>query len=207
MWEDEDARRYIRVGQDPEENDLFTELIKSMAIRLYHRVWGERHGGGRVIDPESDLRSYDESKIIKASNIMATTLSFVLPVITIFALNQVQSTNLRIALAAVFTAIFAFILAFISTAKRAEIFTATATYALGWPLFSARSLFSNTLVALPPWKLSSSDLLSALRTTSPLEFHLKPESSLNLLIPMQQLQTTNLLRLTHHQSILTLISA
>ena len=130
MWEDDDTHRYVRVGQDPEENDQFTELIKSMAIRLYHRVWGERHGGGRVIDQESDLRSYDESRIIRASNIMATTLSSVLPVVTIFALNQVQNTNLRIALAAVFTAVFAFILAFISTAKRAEIFTATATYAL-----------------------------------------------------------------------------
>lgn len=129
MWEDEDKRRYVRVGQDPEENDQFTEMIKTMAIRLYHRIWGERHGGGRVIDEESDLRSYDESRIVKASNIMATTLSSILPVLAIFALNQLQSTNLRIALAAVFTAVFAFILAFISTAKRAEIFTATATFA------------------------------------------------------------------------------
>jgi hypothetical protein len=63
----------------------------------------------------------------KASNMIAVIVASTLPVLTIFVLNSVDSTTDRIGWTVFFTAVFAAILALFSSAKRAELFAATAT--------------------------------------------------------------------------------
>ncbi|KAG8162479.1 hypothetical protein KVR01_008244 [Diaporthe batatas] len=100
-----------------------------VVARIFHRLAGEKMKVGTVIDEEAALVSYSDSKLNQASNVLALVVSSVLPVMTIFVLNIVPSTNQRIGLTMLFTAVFAVLLAIFSNAKGAEIFGATATFA------------------------------------------------------------------------------
>ena len=71
--------------------------------------------------------SYSESKLLKAGTFIATVLSSTMPVLSIYVLFIYKNTYIRIGIAAAFTAVFAGMLAFFSSARRIEVFAATAT--------------------------------------------------------------------------------
>lgn len=132
-WDSDDAGQYVCLKQSSSENDIFTRFIKRVMSLVFHRLIGEKisrnkRGRGKEIDVEAGITSYDEDALDKASNLISIVLSSVMPVITIFALNELETVSQRLGLTVVFTAAFAGLLAVFSTAKRAEIFAATATY-------------------------------------------------------------------------------
>ena len=126
-WHDETESLYLCLANDLRETDAFTELMQNVIVGPYHRLIGHRLKTGQVIDSEAGDVSYDKRKIERASTMIATILSPMFPVLTIFVLNVLQSTNARIGLTALFTAVFALVLAKFSSAKRVEIFAATST--------------------------------------------------------------------------------
>ena len=126
-WNDETESLYLCLATNLTETDAFTEMMQNVIVGPYHRLIGHRLKTGQVVDSEAGIMSYDKRKIDKASTTIATILSPMFPVLTIFVLNVLQSTNARIGLTALFTLVFALVLAKFSLAKRVEIFAATAT--------------------------------------------------------------------------------
>lgn len=126
-WRDKSTESYISLKSSQEETYVFSRFMARVVARIFHRFAGEKMKVGTVIDEEASLMSYSDSKLSRASNVVALVVSSVLPVMTIFVLNLVNTTNQRIGLTMLFTAVFAILLAVFSNAKGAEIFGATAT--------------------------------------------------------------------------------
>ena len=127
QWSDEDGCSFVRVPATKLEDDPFTQLISRILIQLSRHLGFLRKRGGKVIDIESGLTSYNETKLDRVGKIIATILSSVLPVVSIFALYVVKNTYGRIGMTVAFTGCFAAILSVFSSARRVEIFGATAT--------------------------------------------------------------------------------
>ncbi|KAK4224844.1 hypothetical protein QBC38DRAFT_484584 [Podospora fimiseda] len=128
-WDERDPDKYYSLDHEDSETDPLTRAIKEYIVPLFHWVLGKRIFKKKIIDAEAQLSFYEDEKLVKASSIIAVMISSALPVITIFVLNKVKTTNIRIAWTVGFTMIFAMILVLFSSAKRVEIFAATATFA------------------------------------------------------------------------------
>lgn len=126
-WAEIERRKYMCLKPRTAENDLFTRYISNVLLGVYHRIFGQRLGTGESLDTATGHTSYSSPGISKISGIIATILASVLPVLTIYVLNQLSSANLRLGVTAAFTAAFAFIINVFSSAKRVDIFMATAT--------------------------------------------------------------------------------
>jgi VIT1/CCC1 family predicted Fe2+/Mn2+ transporter len=110
-----------------EEDDPFTRSIMKFVAGPFHRKIGQKMNMGQVIDKDSGYVTYRDAGIAKLTSIIVTVIAAVLPPLTILALNSLSTTNKRIGLTVLFTAVFAAILAYFSKAKRVEILVATAT--------------------------------------------------------------------------------
>ncbi|KAK1827355.1 hypothetical protein QBC39DRAFT_420587 [Podospora conica] len=129
VWTEDDLDEYacLAVGT---ETDIFTGLIRKLIVTLFPWFFRSKETKA-VIEQSSGLRSYDDTKVNAASNMISVVISSTLPVLAIFVLDSRESTTDRLWLTVLFTAIFAAALGFFSSAKRAEIFAATATYVHG----------------------------------------------------------------------------
>lgn len=128
MWEHEDGCSFVNVGKSRGEHDMFTKFTSWFVVSVLHRYCCLPSTVGRTVDAETGLISYDESKLIRAGTIVATVLSSTFPVLSILVLYVVKNTYCRIGIAAGSTALFSIFLASFSSARRVEIFAATATY-------------------------------------------------------------------------------
>ncbi|EWZ85400.1 hypothetical protein FOWG_11900 [Fusarium oxysporum f. sp. lycopersici MN25] len=126
-WKPKDPSQYVSLHKTAEDSDPFTNFVKEVLTFIFHRLCGERLNAARVVDVESGLASYSDSSLVRASNLFTVIVSSALPVLTIFALNSLETTAQRIGLTVVFTVLFAVILELFTNAKRVEIFAATAT--------------------------------------------------------------------------------
>ncbi|KIX05143.1 uncharacterized protein Z518_06015 [Rhinocladiella mackenziei CBS 650.93] len=116
-------------------------------VDMFHWFCGGCPNVGRVIGDRAKIVSYRQSTINKAGNVMATILASTLPVVTIFVLNSLHNTNRRIGLTTVFIAIFALVLVTFTSARRVEIFAATATFAAVEVVFIGSAISSTTNAA------------------------------------------------------------
>lgn len=128
IWKPTNVTEYVSLRQPAENSDLFNRFIMRVKARVFHRMFSQKVETGRVVDLESGLTSYSDSKLIKASNLIAVMVSSALPVLTIFVLNILPSTTLRLGLTVLFTVAFAVVLEIFTSAKRIEIFAATVTW-------------------------------------------------------------------------------
>ena len=127
QWEDTAGSSFVRVNPSKDENDVFTKFVVWLLVSVGRRTFCTSWTAGRIVDVETGLISYDDSKITKSVTLITTVLSSTFPVISILVLYLVKNTYGRIGIAAGFTAFFAFFLATFSSARRVEIFAATAT--------------------------------------------------------------------------------
>ncbi|KAM5341925.1 hypothetical protein ACJ41O_014956 [Fusarium nematophilum] len=128
-WKSKDTSQYVSLRDLAEDSDLFTHMIMNVMAKLFHFLCGERFKAGTIVDVESGLTSYSDSSLVTASNVIALVICSALPVVTIFVLNILDTTTKRIGFTVLFTTVFAITLALFSSAKRVEIFAATATFA------------------------------------------------------------------------------
>ena len=126
-WADEKNTQYMCLNPSSDEHDLFTQYTTNVLLGLYHRTIGHRLGTGKNVDEVTRHTSYSDPSIHRATIVITTIVASLLPILTIYALNQIPSTNERIGVAAAFTAAFAFLIGLFSSARRVEIFAATAT--------------------------------------------------------------------------------
>jgi hypothetical protein len=85
-----DPSSYITVNLPLPEGDAFSHFIIYRMASLFHRLLGRRLQAGRIIDEVAQLRSCSDSKLDKASNVIAVIVASTMPVLTIFVLNSVQ---------------------------------------------------------------------------------------------------------------------
>ncbi|KAL9564150.1 hypothetical protein ACKAV7_011657 [Fusarium commune] len=128
-WKPKDPPQYVSLHKTADDTDPFTNFVKEVLAFIFHRLCGERLNAATVVDVESGLASYSDSSLVRASNLFTVIVSSALPVLTIFALNSLETTAQRIGLTVVFTVLFAVILELFTNAKRVEIFATTATFA------------------------------------------------------------------------------
>jgi hypothetical protein len=97
-------------------------------ITLYHRIWGQKHKrtGGRIIDEETGLVDYHEGRLSKVTKLMSTIVASTMPMIAILGLYFEKSLLTRIYTAIGITGAFAAMLVVFTSARRIEIFMATA---------------------------------------------------------------------------------
>ncbi|OAL22190.1 hypothetical protein AYO22_07234 [Fonsecaea multimorphosa] len=129
LWEQEEGSTFISVGPTQGEKDIFTKVISWILLSVVHKYLGFWRIAGRPIDAEAGMYSYSDSQLLRTGTLVATVLSSTIPVLSIFVLFIVKNTYGRIGIAAGFTAVFSAVLAAFSSARRVEIFAATATFA------------------------------------------------------------------------------
>ncbi|KAK3899289.1 hypothetical protein C8A05DRAFT_46597 [Staphylotrichum tortipilum] len=143
-WTEDDLSSYITVNPPTAEADIFTEVITDWLASILRRLFGRRFHGGKIVDEEAGLRSCSDTRFSKASNVIAVIVAGILPVLTIFILNSVKRTTVRIGLTLLFATIFAVVLALCTSVKPGEIFAATATFAAVEVVFIGSAISSRT---------------------------------------------------------------
>ncbi|KAI8274565.1 hypothetical protein K4K60_009561 [Colletotrichum sp. SAR11_57] len=128
-WASDEARLYMCLKPKMPEDDYFTRFVSNFLLRSYNYLRPRQTRYGETVDETSGHISYDNHLIRRISNLGTTLVACVMPVLTIFVLNIVPSTNLRILVTSIFTTVFALLIATFSNAKKVEIFAATATFA------------------------------------------------------------------------------
>lgn len=126
-WAENRKNRYMCLKPPNAESDPFTRYNSNVLLGLYHRLVGQTVGTGQILDRATGHTSYSSPSISRVSNIITIILASILPVLTIYVLNQLSTVNQRIGVTAAFTAAFAFTIAVFSSARRFDIFLATAT--------------------------------------------------------------------------------
>ncbi|KAH6856269.1 hypothetical protein B0I37DRAFT_366960 [Chaetomium sp. MPI-CAGE-AT-0009] len=128
-WNDDNLRSYLCLESTSTKGDPFTRWLLSSVVQVYDRVLGRRIGSGEILDERTGDKSYSSDRVNRASNIFVAIMASALPVLAIFALNIIPSTEGRLGATAGFTITFAVLMGIFSSAKRAEIIAATATFA------------------------------------------------------------------------------
>lgn len=120
----------VPTGSSTQSDPLTTWMYKLLnyLFCLCHRVLGPAmHVKEIKIDTESGLAvSNNDSAIRKASRLVTATISSVVPVMTIYVLNVLNTTEKRIGFTAAMTALIAGYLTFFTNASRVEVLSATA---------------------------------------------------------------------------------
>ncbi|PVH73652.1 hypothetical protein DL98DRAFT_606918 [Cadophora sp. DSE1049] len=108
----------IAINGQSSDLDQATGWLVNKLVPSWHENIGNRFHGG--------IRTYRESSFYTLTAILATTLSSLLPVLSIVVLYLVHSMPARLGVIAAFTAGFSFALSIITSASRVENFAATA---------------------------------------------------------------------------------
>ncbi|OTA79954.1 hypothetical protein M434DRAFT_86781 [Hypoxylon sp. CO27-5] len=109
--------------------DPFSRWVTNTIFPLYHRVFGFKFHVRKKPDSTEvgdGLYTYEESLLGSIINIITTVVAAVLPLLSIVVLYIVDSDATKLGIIVVFSACFALILAVMTSARRIEVFAATA---------------------------------------------------------------------------------
>ena len=126
-WTSDKAGSFVCLERPSAKSDPFIKWLLNSVVRFYDFAIGRHIGSGEVIDAQSGDKSYSSNSVNRASNTITAALASAVPVLSIFALNRIDSVDVRIGVTAAFTTFFALMMGIFSSAKRAEMIAATAT--------------------------------------------------------------------------------
>ncbi|KAH4014499.1 hypothetical protein HBI70_177620 [Parastagonospora nodorum] len=145
VWQGNDTSEYITLFPRDLEDDAFTTFLGGRLLDMYHGIIGykrrRKYGTGAR---DSELRKYSVRRIGKASNVAVAAVSSILPTLVILGLYFVKRMIVRIGLVILFTAIFSVALAVFTSARKVEIFSATAAFAAVEVVFIGSSSTNGT---------------------------------------------------------------
>jgi hypothetical protein len=108
-----------------EHEDCFSEWVTESFLTWFHySLW---HRVKQPYDPESGLVSYERGHLLRCTSFITTVIASLLPIASVVVLYYVQSMKARLGIIAIFTLITSLCLRGFTTAKRTDIFIATAT--------------------------------------------------------------------------------
>ena len=141
----EDVQDLVALSNRPTDGDVFTRWMGEIITPCFHRLIGYRikvrlakslvllykllYDFPQEQDELTKFYDYEDSKFNSAANLISIILSSLFPPASIFVLYYVKSTVIRLVLILVFSAVFTACLSIFTSAKRVEIFAATATLA------------------------------------------------------------------------------
>lgn len=106
-----------------EEDPFTTWVAETLLSWVYREVW-LRIVGRKVASEGMPL--VDNAIILKATSIFTATVASLLPVASVVVLYCVQTMKIRLGLIATFTALFALSILLFTSAKKSDVFAATA---------------------------------------------------------------------------------
>lgn len=101
-------------------------VIDKLLIWLHHHVLSRFKGSSRRTDPETGVAMYNDETLLAYTSLVSSVLAAILPVAAITVLFCVSNMAIRLGLIALFSLIFSLCLTRFTTAKKSEMFGATA---------------------------------------------------------------------------------
>ncbi|KAL2011660.1 hypothetical protein VTN00DRAFT_4378 [Thermoascus crustaceus] len=129
IWEPSNDQDFITLLSREQQIDTLSSFMHDTLLDVYHRTLGHRRKQSNSPFPRTGFRSYGESRLATVSDAIAAAFSSLLPALTILILYLIKPMYARIALVIGFTALFSFAFAIFTSARRVEIFAATAAFA------------------------------------------------------------------------------
>lgn len=126
VWRDRTAKEMVTLAERKLDSDPFSTWLSTGLVSIFDRVWGNRRKNPILADSDSGIVEYDNSRLSSISNAVSVTFASLVPTVSVLALNYVCSTQTRLGLLILFTALFLAALAAFTTARKIEIFSAVA---------------------------------------------------------------------------------
>jgi len=123
LWESSNPSDLIALKVRRAEDPLGT-LFLSRAYLWWHSCIGHRMK--KPFDEEAQYFEYSDRKILRVANIFGSIISSGLLVGSILALYFVDNMLVRLGIVAAFTQVFSMVLILVTSARKVEIFAATA---------------------------------------------------------------------------------
>jgi len=124
IWKETPPRDLLSF-QNPTNSDPFSRWAITSFIPTYHRLLGHHF---RDPDPESQTEyiEYNSTKIARVASFISTILAAVMLIAPVAVLWKISSAKARLGTMAGFTVVFSLLVAGLTSAKRSDIFAATA---------------------------------------------------------------------------------
>ncbi|CAP66845.1 uncharacterized protein PODANS_4_6612 [Podospora anserina S mat+] len=119
-WSDDKLSSCLCLETLTAKGDPFTRRLLNSVIQAYDRVVGRYIGSGEMVDEETGDKSYSSNRVNRASNVFVAIMASALPVLSIYALTEIPSTEARIGATAGFIITFAVLMGILGSAKRSE---------------------------------------------------------------------------------------
>jgi hypothetical protein len=132
--------------------DPFSEWVARRFIVWFHNWIGHRFH--KICDPDTGVIYYDDEKLLRLTYFVTTVSASLIPIISVIALYYVKTMSARLSLVTVFMFLFAANLTYFASAKRIDVFVATAAYVSMSPLLQGGGHWLTKSVALLQSKLS-----------------------------------------------------
>ncbi|KAL2221291.1 hypothetical protein M432DRAFT_266076 [Thermoascus aurantiacus ATCC 26904] len=126
IWEPSNDPDFITLCPREQQVDVFSSFLHGALLDVYHRILGHRRKQSTSPFPGTGFRSYGECRLAAVSDGITVVISSLLPTLAILILYLVKPMYARMALIIGFTALFALALSIFTSARRVEIFSATA---------------------------------------------------------------------------------
>ncbi|KAF3770485.1 hypothetical protein M406DRAFT_325929 [Cryphonectria parasitica EP155] len=118
------------VAVNPQKpGDTISRWVKDSLFPLFHRYIGEKYKTPEAPEFGKGFYYYEESCIFRATNILTTVMASLLPLVSITVLFAIESNTVKLGVVMLFSACFSLALALMTTARRIEVFAATAAFA------------------------------------------------------------------------------
>ncbi|KAF7514121.1 hypothetical protein GJ744_004446 [Endocarpon pusillum] len=125
--ENQRASDLVTLSREAVERDFFSQWISDEVLGKFHRWIGRRFK--KPFDPESGLYHYRKGNVRAVSHLVGILLASLIPAASIFTLYFVPHMTDRLGVIVAYTALFSICLGVFTTARRVEIFAATAAFA------------------------------------------------------------------------------
>jgi len=122
----ERASDLVTLSREAVERDFFSRWVTDELLGKFHRLVGHRIK--RPFDVEAGMYHYHKSNLRAISHLVGVVLASVIPAASIFTLYFVHNMIDRLGVLLAYSALFSICLALFTTARRVEIFAATAAY-------------------------------------------------------------------------------
>jgi hypothetical protein len=126
-WEEPSSRDLVALCPR-REHDQFAQYLSDMIVPWYHRRIGHR----KDPDPTQEWNTvweYDRKIFVAIGNTICMILSSMIPIASIYTLYFLRSAIIRLAVIAVMSFVFSFVMTVIVHGRRADIFAATTAFA------------------------------------------------------------------------------
>ncbi|KAI4164254.1 MAG: hypothetical protein LQ342_002219 [Letrouitia transgressa] len=116
---------FIKLCGQQSDMDALTRAIYNKIIPWYHSVWGHRVRPSKVREWDG-VWVYDHAVLAAVANGISTMLASLLPASSILILYLLPKPATRLAVSVLFITLFSFVLTTVFTARRVDVFAATA---------------------------------------------------------------------------------